>query len=38
MIFDVNAMSVGGWIRLSTWQNDLVPWFLKHCEPTANGN
>jgi hypothetical protein len=38
MIFDVNAMSVGGWIAVSTWQNNLVPWLLKQCEPKANGN
>ncbi len=36
-IFDVNAMSVGGWITAGVWQADLVPWLLRHCEPKANG-
>lgn len=37
IIFDVNAMSEGGWIPLSTWDDDLVPWLLRECEPKADG-
>jgi hypothetical protein len=37
VIFDVNAMRVGGWIKLDDWQNTLVPWILSVCVPRANG-
>jgi len=37
MIFDINAMSVGGWVGLGTWSDRLVPWLLGICEPKANG-
>jgi hypothetical protein len=36
-VFDVNAMSVGGWIPEPEWREHLVPWLLKECEPKANG-
>lgn len=36
-IFDVNAMCCGGWIPLTEWRDQLVPWLLKECEPRANG-
>jgi len=36
-IFDVNCMSVGGWVPLSEWHDSVVPWLLKQCEPKANG-
>lgn len=36
-IFDINAMSVGGWISLQEWGQQLVPWLLEQCEPKASG-
>jgi len=36
-IFDINCMCVGGWVPLSEWATDVVPWLLKECEPKANG-
>lgn len=37
LIFDINAMSVGGWVDFKTWKTSLVPWLLKECEPKADG-
>jgi hypothetical protein len=37
-IFDVNAMSVGGWLRLAEWSEQLVPWLLGEVEPKADGS
>lgn len=37
-IFDVNAISVGGWLAYSEWSQDLVPWLLEREEPEANGS
>lgn len=37
MIFDINAIAVGGWIAADLWARDLVPWLLKQCQPRANG-
>ena len=36
-IFDINAMCVGGWMPLSEWEGQLVPWLLSECEPKADG-
>lgn len=36
-IFDVNCMSVGGWVSLDTWSAQVVPWLLKEVEPKAWG-
>lgn len=36
-IFDVNAVSVGGWITSGTWKQYLVPWLLKQCVPNSDG-
>lgn len=36
-IFDINAISVGGWIDLPQWRTQLVPWLLQQCQPKANG-
>lgn len=36
-IFDVNCMSMGGWVPLSMWTESVVPWILKQCEPKADG-
>ena len=38
MIFDINAISVGGWISLSEWDEVLRPWLLNATEPRATGN
>lgn len=37
MIFDVNAMNVGGWINDEAWKTIMVPWILKECVPRASG-
>lgn len=37
MIFDINAISVGGWISLSEWDAVLRPWLLEACEAEATG-
>ena len=37
MVFDVNAICVGGWLPFREWADDLVPWLLKQCEPKASG-
>ncbi len=36
-IFDINAMSAGGWISSQLWQASVVPWILEHCVPKATG-
>lgn len=36
-VFDINAISVGGWIPYAEWADELVPWLLKQCEPEADG-
>lgn len=36
-IFDINAISVGGWISFVEWQTHLRPWLLDLCEPEATG-
>lgn len=36
-IFDINAMSSGGWIAYRHWATILVPWLLEECVPKANG-
>ena len=36
-IFDINAMSVGGWITRDSWENDLVPWLIGACVPRGDG-
>lgn len=37
LLFDINAMCVGGWITFVEWSRSLVPWLLEQVEPTANG-
>lgn len=37
MIFDINAISAGGWLSLREWSDDLVPWLLDLAEPDAYG-
>ena len=37
-VFDINAMSCGGWLSWEEWANDLIPWLIKECAPKANGN
>lgn len=36
-VFDINAMSAGGWITRACWTDYLVPWLLKEVAPRANG-
>jgi hypothetical protein len=36
-IFDINCMSVGGWVHLAEWRDFVVPWLLRDCHPKANG-
>lgn len=37
MIFDINAISTGGWLSLHEWSDELVPWLLNLAEPDAYG-
>lgn len=37
LIFDVNAICVGGWLNYEEWAGSLVPWLLKEVESEANG-
>lgn len=36
-VFDVNALSAGGWLPWTTWALKLVPWLLKNAVPKADG-
>jgi hypothetical protein len=36
-VFDINAIHAGGWIRLASWRDILVPCLLERCEPKATG-
>lgn len=36
-IFDINCMSVGGWVALPEWRDAVVPWILRECHPKADG-
>lgn len=36
-IFDINAISEGGWLSAEDWSTRLVPWLLAECEPKASG-
>lgn len=37
IVYDVNAMSVGGWIPLELWVQDLAPWIIRECCPRGDG-
>lgn len=36
-IFDINCMSVGGWVTLDEWRDQVVPRLLRECVPRATG-
>jgi hypothetical protein len=36
-IFDINCMSVGGWVPSREWSGQVVPWLLGECVPRADG-
>ena len=36
-VFDVNAMSLGGWLSWREWSTLLVPWLIRECCPKGNG-
>lgn len=37
-VFDINAVAeTGGWVEFYEWNDKLVPWLLKQCEPKASG-
>lgn len=36
-IFDINCICVGGWVELSEWKDQVIPWLLREAEPKANG-
>ena len=36
-VFDVNCMSVGGWVKAAIWETEVVPWLLRECVPRADG-
>jgi uncharacterized protein (DUF433 family) len=37
-IFDINAISVGGWLSIEKWKDHLVSWILNTEEPGSNGS
>jgi hypothetical protein len=37
-VFDINAMCVGGWMKTSEWEYQLIPWLIKECVPKADGS
>lgn len=37
LVFDINAVCVGGWISEAEWGRQLVPWLLAEVEPEADG-
>lgn len=37
-VFDINAMCVGGWMKSSEWEQQLIPWLIKECVPKADGS
>lgn len=36
-IFDINCMSVGGWVPFREWSESVVPWILRELVPKADG-
>lgn len=36
-VFDINAISVGGWLPLKVWGDELVPWIIAEAVPRGNG-
>ena len=36
-VFDINAMTIGGWITWRLWETELVPWLIRECVPKGNG-
>lgn len=36
-VFDINAISVGGWITTGIWRGQLVPWILEECCKDGDG-
>lgn len=38
MVFDINAMNIGGWISFEEWKNELVPWIVDQVDSRCNGN
>lgn len=35
--FDINAMSLGGWVTFKSWQEKLAPWLIGECVKGGNG-
>lgn len=31
LVFDINAICVGGWVKYDEWTAAIVPWLLKEC-------
>lgn len=38
IVFDINALDVGGWIPFWNWAHELVPKLLLQVEPNASGD
>jgi hypothetical protein len=36
-VFDVNCLSVGGWVSAAEWEGYVVPWIVKVCVPKGTG-
>ena len=37
-IFDINCICAGGWVPLTEWNEQVVSWLLRVCEPKAFGS
>ena len=37
-VFDINAICVGGWMKTTEWEWQLIPWLIKECVPKADGS
>jgi hypothetical protein len=36
-IFDVNCLSVGGWVPSGEWEYSVAPWIVRTCVPRGDG-
>ena len=37
-VFDINAISAGGWLSRQEWERELIPWLIGETCPRGNGN
>ena len=37
LVFDINAIAVGGWVWQGQWETKLVPWLIREAVPRGTG-